>query len=152
MHCSNAGQRNDSDDNHHGSSANSSDDEDDTSDCCQNDEETVSEFKKCQVYSLAQDVVYTVSNGKVWTPKHVGLACAIHKETRSKQLINLLHKADVCISYREVLQILTGIAEETLKTVDNTDGSVMPPNLVPNRFIHFTMDNIDINEGIYFRW
>ena len=30
----------------------------------------------------------------------------------------------------------------------STDGSVLPPNLVKDRFVHFSADNIDINDRI----
>ena len=30
--------------------------------------------------------------------------------------------------------------------MDEDTGAVIPPNFVPNRFVHFTCDNIDIND------
>ena len=35
----------------------------------------------------------------------------------------------------------TVLAKDTLKTMDDTNGSVVVPNLVPGKFIHFTADN-----------
>lgn len=34
-----------------------------------------------RVLSVAQDLVYNVTGGKHWTPKHVGLACTLHQAT-----------------------------------------------------------------------
>lgn len=31
--------------------------------------------------------------------------------------------------------------------MDMDTGAVVPPNFVPNRFVHFTCDNIDINDS-----
>jgi len=56
-----------------------------------------------RVLSVAQDLVYCISGGKKWTPKHVGLACTLHQATRSKDLVRLFNKAGHCLSYEQVL-------------------------------------------------
>ena len=38
------------------------------------------------------------------------------------------------------------LAKETLFTMNKQNGAVIPPNLVPGRFTHYTVDNIDIND------
>ena len=45
------------------------------------------------IFSLAQDVIYVVSRGKTFTPKHVGLASTVYHVTRSKSLVQLLNAA-----------------------------------------------------------
>lgn len=102
---------------------------------------------QARVLSVCQDLVYITSGGKKWTPKHIGLASTLHQATRSKQLVQLFHKAGHTISYRDVLRMDTALAKDTLKTMDETNGSVVPPNLVPGKFVHFTADNIDINDS-----
>ena len=57
----------------------------------------------------------------------------------------MFHKAGHVMSYRQVLKLDSLLAKKTLDTM-NKDGSVVPPNLVSNRFVHFSADNIDINE------
>ena len=111
------------------------DEEDDTTSAGDNSE---------LVSSVAQDLVFGVSGGRKWTPKHVGLGCSLHQATRSKQLVELFHKAGHCISYKSVLQIDTSLAQATLRSLDPTSGGILPCNLVPDRFVHFTADNIDI--------
>ena len=59
----------------------------------------------CNIFSVAQDIVYGVSSGKEWTPKHIGLGCTLDQVTRSKDLVNLFNKAGYVLSYD---QILTG--------------------------------------------
>ena len=49
------------------------------------------------------------------------------------------------MSYHGILKLDTASAENTLQTM-STDGSVLPPNLVKYRFVHFSSDNIDIND------
>ena len=97
-----------------------------------------------QALSIAQDVVYCVSKGRKWTPKHVGLANTIHQETRSKRLVQMLHNAGHCISYKQLLTVTTGLAEAVLNSADEVTGATVPPNLVPGKFVHFAVDNIDI--------
>ena len=82
-----------------------------------------------------------------WTPKHIGLASTLHQATWSKQLVQLFQEAGHTISYRDILRMDTALANETLKTMDDTNGSVLPPNLIPGKFVHFTADNIDINDS-----
>lgn len=50
------------------------------------------------VLSVAQDLVCNVSCGKHWTPKHLRLASTLHQVTRSKELVELFHKAGHVIS------------------------------------------------------
>ena len=56
--------------------------------------------QQSRVLSLAQDLIYSVSGEKRWTPTLVGLGSTLHQTTRSKQLVQLLHKAGHLISYR----------------------------------------------------
>ena len=81
---------------------------------------------------------------KTTTPKHIGLSSTLHQATRSKQLINLFHRAGHVLSYDDVLQIDTGLAEHTLSTMNMETGVVLPPNTVSDRFAHFSADDIDI--------
>lgn len=96
------------------------------------------------VLSISQDIIYGVSAGQKWTPKHIGLACTLHQAIRSKQLVELFHKAGHILSYKQVMQIDTALAEYRLKSLDPTSGAIIPPNILPNKFVHYTADNIDI--------
>ena len=46
-----------------------------------------------KAFSIAQNIVYGVSNGRKWSPKHIGLGCTLHQVTRYKNLVKLFHKA-----------------------------------------------------------
>ena len=111
--------------------------EDDSS---ENNEDLV----QSRVLSIAQDLVYCISGGRKWTPKHIGLGNTLHQATRSKDLVELFNKAGHCLSYEQVLQVDTSLAESTLKSMDQATGAIIPPNIVANEFIHYTADNIDI--------
>lgn len=111
------------------------------------DEDKEELCKRSRVLSIAQDLVFSVSGGKKLTPKHIGLGATLHQATRSKQLVDLFHRAGHVISYRDILRIDTSLATSTLEKMDPTTGAVIPPNLVPRRFVHFSVDNIDINDS-----
>ena len=91
--------------------------------------------------------MYNTLEGKHWTPKHLGLGSALYQVMRSKELVQQFHRAGHVISYRNILQVDTALAESTLTRMDPLTGTVVPPNLVPDRFIHFTCVNIDINNA-----
>jgi hypothetical protein len=99
---------------------------------------------RSKVLSLVQDMVYGVSGGKKWTPKHIGLGSTLHQATRSKHLVNLFHKAVHCLSYQQILQVDTALAEHTLESLDSDSCAVIPPGLDKSNFIYVTADNIDI--------
>ena len=61
--------------------------------------------------------------------------------------MQLFQEAGHTISYRDILRMDTALANETLKTMDDTNGSVLPPNLIPGKLAHFTADYIDINDS-----
>ena len=103
-------------------------------------------FRQTRILSIAQDLIYTASGDKLHTPKHIGLGSSLHQATRSKELVEMFHRAGHVMSYRDVLRLDTALAEKTLTTMDE-DGAVVPPNLVEGRFVHFSTDNVDINEN-----
>ena len=99
---------------------------------------------RCKVLSIGQDIVFGVSCGKEWTPKHVGLGSTLHQVTRSKDLVRLFSQAGHILNYNQILQVDTVLAESVLYSLDPNTGSVIPPNLVQGKFVHISADNIDI--------
>ena len=99
-----------------------------------------------KVLSCAQDIVYGVSGGRKWTPKHTGLGSTLHQVTRShgQDLVKLFNKAGHGLSYDQILQVDTSLADSVLRSLDPNTGIVMPPNLVREKFVYFSADNIDI--------
>ena len=95
-------------------------------------DDTEQDDSQSRILSIAQDLVYNVTGGKHWTPKHLGLASTLHQATQSKELVKLFHKAGHIISYQKLLEVDTSLAESTLKTMDTETGAVIPPNIVPN--------------------
>ena len=94
------------------------------------------------IISRSLDLLYGITDGKNWTPKHINLASKLYQTTRIQEFIQIFHNASHIISYEKVNNSLV---EGTLKYMNMSNGPVVPPNLVSNTFIHFTCDNIDFN-------
>ena len=67
--------------------------------------------------------------------------------TRSRQLVSLFHKTDHTICYKDVLRVDISLAEETLRSMNYENDAVIPPILVNGKFVHFSAENIDINDA-----
>ena len=94
---------------------------------------------------IAQELMYRANGDKFLTPKHIGMASTLYQATRSNEQVNMFHKAGHVMSYREVNKHDTALAKKSSETMDD-DGSVVPKNLVKGRFVHFSTDNVNINE------
>ena len=81
------------------------------------------------------------------TPLSVGLALDVHKNTRSKSLVEKLSHLGLAVSYDKVMEIETGIANAVLKQMETTEGVYQPPWLVHDMFVWFALDNIDFLES-----
>ena len=77
------------------------------------------------------------------TPFTVGMGILIHKETRSKKIIQYLSSLGLSIPYNKVLQIENGIGNSIIKNKESNGGVYIPENLDQNTNIHFAIDNID---------
>ena len=93
---------------------------------------------------ICQDLMYTVTRGKNIPPKQYALSLTTHQMSgRNKTLLELGHKTHQLIPYKKILQADTAIAEETLKSLDEETGAVIPPNMVHGRKTEFGEDNLD---------
>ena len=85
--------------------------------------------QETRVLSIAQDLVYSVSGDRRWTPKHVGLGSSLHQATRSKKLVEMFPNAGHTISYLDVRRFDTALAKHTFSTMNTENGTVIPVNL-----------------------
>ena len=98
-----------------------------------------------RILMIGQDMVFTSTNSRVKTPKHVGLAMTLHHLTGSKQLVTLLNKMGHCSSYCDVEIINTSLAQE-ISAQSQAYGVVIPSNISPGVFVQCAADNNDLNE------
>ena len=67
------------------------------------------------VLSIAQDILYCARQGRIKTLKHVLLPIAVQHLTRNAQVVTLLNKFSHGMSYSQVEEVETALAEEALK-------------------------------------
>lgn len=101
-------------------------------------------FVEKRVLTIGQDLIYSVSKGRIKTPKHVSLPMTVKNLTGSAQMVNLLNNFGYGIAYSQLLEVETAIAEKQLDKCDN--GICLPSNIQPNVFSVFCWDNNDIME------
>ena len=92
------------------------------------------------VCSIAQDIVYGVSNRRKLTPKHVGLGLALHQATRSEALVQLFHAANHTIVIDTVRRIDTTIAQNIIDRFAKNGYVYIPENIVNDRMLHCSCD------------
>lgn len=79
-------------------------------------------------------------------PFQMEMGLTIHKLTRSKKLVNILHERGISVPYIKVLEAENDIAKYVLKKMEDNNGVYIPSDIVAGKFIHFAVDNIDFNE------
>ena len=94
-------------------------------------------------YSLGQDIIYNMSNGKIKTIKHVQLGITTKKKTGSGLMLDSLNRLGHSISYDEVSNAETSFAELNVKNQSNR--SFVSSNIQPSSFVTFVYDNCDHN-------
>ena len=95
-----------------------------------------------EILNLAQNKAFAKT--AIRTPQHVGLAVYVYHKTRSKDLITILNKLGLCISYTDLQKILSSVALEVSEK--STDGLFIPSNILPQKFTQYAIDNLDFSE------
>lgn len=96
------------------------------------------------IFSISQDLIHCASHGRIKTPKHVTLPIAVKSLTGSAEVITLLNRLGHGLSYSQVEEIETALAEQEAQR--ERDGVVLPSVCEPNVPAIFCWDNNDIQE------
>lgn len=97
------------------------------------------------IVSFAQDLIYTVSRGRVKTPKHVGLSVLVKSQTGSAEVVKILNRFGHRLSYDQLEEIETAVASGVAQRSDDT-GICIPSNIKGGVFTSFCWDNNDLLE------
>lgn len=100
--------------------------------------------KDVRILSIAQDIMFSYKKKRF--PKQIMLGLSVHQSTRSKRLVNMLHRCGHSISYVEVLAIRNTIAQNEIEKYIANNSVFVSQNLNRNRFVQFAADNIDVLE------
>ncbi|MES9884822.1 MAG: hypothetical protein ABW185_28585 [Sedimenticola sp.] len=79
----------------------------------------------------------------VETPLAVGMSLQSHHQHRSKNDIDILNAASVGVSYNRVNDMTTQIANNTIKSMNDFNGTYVPPLVLKGVPIRASADNID---------
>ena len=96
-------------------------------------------------HSVAQDIVYIVSNGKVKTPKILLLPSIIKQLTTNTEIINIVQRLGHSVSY----SILNEMHTENVYIVHDqqeNDDIILPLTSQKETFTIYVVDNIDRKE------
>ena len=99
------------------------------------------ETVKRQVLSVAQDVLYCARRGRVKTPKYVLLPLTVQHLTRSSQVVTILNRFGHGISYSQVEELDTALAEEILAREEDVP---LPSHIDRSVSVVFAADNNDL--------
>ena len=96
------------------------------------------------VVSLSQDLIHCVSRGRVKTSKHVLLPMTVKSLTGSVELITILNRFGHSLSYSQVEELETALAETQIARQQND--VLIPDACSPNVPGVFCWDNNDVLE------
>jgi len=96
------------------------------------------------VISIAQDLIYCVSRGRVKTPKHISLPLTVKSLTGNAEVITLLNRFGHGLSYTQLEELETAIAQQQADKQRN--GVVLSDVCAPNVPGVFCWDNNDLQE------
>ena len=94
-------------------------------------------------YTPSDDLTARGPYSKIETPLSVGLAVYVHKQTRSKKLVDFLCDLNLSVSSNKLYRIQQDIATAINEEVKANDGLYMPPSLNADVPKHFAIDNVD---------
>lgn len=94
--------------------------------------------------SLSQDLIHSVSRGRIKTPKHVTLPMTVKSLTGNVELITILNRFGHGLSYSQVEEVETALAEMQIAKQQN--GVLVPSVCYPNVPAVFCWDNNDLQE------
>ena len=81
------------------------------------------------------------------TPFAVSLCLHVHKETRSKKIINCLSDLGFSIDYDRVMKIENETANSVTDIINKNNGVYVPHTILKDKAIHFAIDNTDFHNG-----
>ena len=95
--------------------------------------------------SIASDMLFVATAGRVRSPKYIALPVAVHHLTGSAQVVSLLNRFGHSISGPELQRVETALAEEQL--LKQQSAEILLPNVIrPLSFAKFCWDIIDMME------
>ena len=88
------------------------------------------------VMSVAQDIIFSATHGRVKQAKHICLSMAVCHLTGSKQVITLLNRFGHGVSSPQLEELETGLAEQHIEDEALLqDAGLLPSTVHPGPFL-----------------
>ena len=91
---------------------------------------------------MVQILYYNIHSGRKLTPFHVINSVQICKRCRSKELITLFNKSNLCISYQSIKQHRQNLARLAI-VQSNISKVLLPIHVSPEEFTVVAFDNFN---------
>ena len=79
-------------------------------------------------------------------PLQLAVGIAVHQAVRSKQFTTMLHGFGMSVDYNRILRVEAQIEASVLKRMELNGGLYIPPDVVLDRHVFFSVDNVDFAE------
>jgi len=99
---------------------------------------TTSSPRTQRINSIAADIIYAATAGRIKFPKHILLPYGIKSLTGNVEVIHMLNRLGHGISYGQLIEIQTAIAMQR-----KASGDILPNCIVSDVFATLAWDNID---------
>ena len=76
----------------------------------------------------------------------LAVALKVHASTRSRSLIQYLHRNGHCVSYGRLMVLEAELAKSVMKNMASDKGIYIPPKLIKSVPVFYAVDNIDFDE------
>jgi len=103
----------------------------------------ISKRKNIIIKSIAQDILYNASGGKLKTLKHILLPFSVKRRTGSKEILRWISKLGHGVCYDDIIFLESSLANDAFQ--GQSMKSFCPASIQPSTFITFIWDNNDIN-------
>ena len=95
--------------------------------------------------TIFQIACFNINNDTIKTPLHVSIGHTVHEIIRSKQLIHILNRLGICMSYDEIKRQNCSLSLRTIHMFWNENVS-LPPSILPGNLVQAAIDKFDHEE------
>ena len=92
--------------------------------------------------TIFQIACYNINNGTIKTPLHVSIGQTVNEISRSKQLIQILDRLAICISYDEIERQNCSLSVRIIHMSGN-ENIPLPLSIAPGNLVQADIDNFD---------
>jgi len=101
--------------------------------------DTITETQLRRVNSIAHDIIFTATSGRVKMAKHILLPHGVKSLTGNIEIVHILNRLGHGIAYSQLLEVETAVTMQRLEIL----GQYIPQCILSGVFVNIAWDNID---------